>query len=166
MISRFSNMKTFSQLVAIAFIAAAAAGGTYLLKGPPTRSFVCDPSSLKPGEVCLQQIPSDAPVLWVDARLRKDWEKTGVPGSVLWNLDPAEDMLAFEADIAMHIVQTPRVIVYCGDENCGLSHQIAERIRALQLGADVSVLRGGWRALSEAGKTKKPKDNAKPSHTN
>jgi len=73
---------------------------------------------------------------------------------VLWNLDPSEDMQAFEAEIAMRIMELPRVIVYCGDENCGLSRQIAERIRGLQLGAEVSVLRGGWRALSEAGRIK------------
>jgi hypothetical protein len=51
-------------------------------------------------------------------------------------------------------METPRVIVYCGDENCGLSKQIAERIIGLGLGADVSVLRGGWRALQEAGRIK------------
>ncbi len=156
-------MKALGQLAAISFISLAAAGGTYWIKGPPSRTFVCDPATLKPDEVCLQQIPPDAKVLWVDARLRKDWEKTGVPAAVLWNLDPAEDMQAFEAEIALHILETPRVIVYCGDENCGTSRQIAERIRSLQLGADVSVLRGGWRALSEAGRTKKPIKDSNPS---
>ena len=157
-------MNTPGQLAAVAFISLAAASGTYWIKGPPARNYICDPSLLKPGEVCLQQVPPDAKVLWVDARSRKDWEKTGVSGSVLWNLDPAEDMQAFEAEIAIRIMETPRVIVYCGDENCGLSHQIAERIRGLQLGAEVSVLRGGWRALNEAGKTKNPADKVKGSN--
>lgn len=147
-------MNTPGQLVTIAGISLAAAVGTFWTKGPPERTFACDPATLKADEVCLQQISPDAKVLWVDARLRKDWQKNGVPGSVLWNLDPSEDMQAFEAEIAMRIMETPRVIVYCGDENCGLSRQIAERIRSLQLGAEVSVLRGGWRALSEAGRIK------------
>ncbi len=147
-------MSAVGQLATIACISIAAAGGTFWIKGPPSRAFVCDPATLKPDEVCLQQIPADAPILWVDARLRKDWEKSGVPGSVLWNLDPAEDMQTFEAEAAMRIMETPRVVVYCGDENCGLSHQVAERIRGLQLGAEVSVLRGGWRALSDAGRIK------------
>ena len=147
-------MNATGQLAAIAFVSLAAAGGTFWLKGPPARTFVCDPATLKPDEVCLEQIPLGAKVLWVDARLRKDWEKNGLPGSVLWNLDPGEDMQVFEADIAMRIMETPRVIVYCGDENCGLSRQIAERIQGLQLGAEVSVLRGGWRALSDAGRIK------------
>ena len=147
-------MNAVGQLAAILTISLVAASGTYWVKGPPARTFVCDPATLKPDEVCLQLIPADAKILWVDARLRKDWEKTGLPGSVLWNLDPAEDMQAFEADIAVKIMETPRVIVYCGDENCGLSRQVAERIRGLQLGAEVSVLRGGWRALHDAGRIK------------
>lgn len=147
-------MNSFGQLAAIAFISLSAAVGTFWLKGPPVRKLACDPATLKAGEVCLEQISPDAKILWVDARLRRDWEKTGVQGSLLWNLDPAEDMQAFEAETATHLLETPRVIVYCGDENCGISHQVAERIRALQMGAEVLVLRGGWRALSEAGRIK------------
>lgn len=147
-------MNAPGQLLAISFISLAAAGGTYLIKGPPGRAFVCDPATLKPDEVCLEQIAPDAKILWVDARSRKDWEKSGLPGSVLWNLDPGEDMQAFETEAAMRIMETPRVVVYCGDENCGLSRQVAERIRSLQLGAEVSVLHGGWRALNEAGRIK------------
>ena len=147
-------MNGFGQLVAIVGISLAASGGTYWIKGPPSRTLACEPATLKPGEVCLEQISPDAKILWVDARLRKDWKKNGLIGSVLWNLDPAEDMQAFEADVAMRIIETSRVIVYCSDENCGLSHQIAKKIRDLQLGAEVSVLRGGWRALNEAGRIK------------
>jgi len=147
-------MNALGQLAAVVGISLAAAGGTYWIKGPPGRALICDLATLKPGEVCLEQISPDAKVLWVDARLRKDWVKIGLPGSVLWNLDPGEDMQTFEAEVAMRILETPRVIVYCGDENCGLSQQIADKIRGLQLGAEVSVLRGGWRALSEAGRIK------------
>ena len=145
-------MNAVGQLAAIGLVSLAAAAGTFWIKGPPARTYVCDPATLKLDEVCLQQILTSEKILWVDARLRKDWEKSGIPGSVLWNLDPAEDMQAFEADTAMRIMETPQVIVYCGDENCGVSRQIAERIRGLQLGAEVAVLRGGWRALKDAGR--------------
>jgi rhodanese-related sulfurtransferase len=147
-------MNPWQQLTVIAALALAAAGGTFLVKGPPNRMFRCDHATLKPDEVCLDAIPTATNVVWVDARPRSDWEKNGVPGSLLWNLDPAEDMQAFEAAIAVRITTTPRVIVYCGDENCGVSRQIASRIRGLDLGAEVSVLRGGWRALNEAGRIK------------
>lgn len=140
------------QLAAICGLSIAAAGATFFIKGPPGRVFVCEAASLKPGEICLDQIPPDAAILWVDGRSRSDWESSGLPGSVLWNLDPAEDVQAFEAETAMRIMDTPRVIVYCGDENCGISHQVAAQIRNLQLGAEVSILKGGWRALHEAGR--------------
>ena len=149
-------MNTFCQMAAITCVSAVAAGGTLWLKGPPIRRLVCDQATLKPGEVCLEKIPTSAKILWVDARHRQDWQKNGIPGSALWNLDSTEDMQAFEADIAARIMETPHVIVYCGDENCGLSHQVAEKIRALQLATQVSVLRGGWRALKEAGRIKDP----------
>ena len=147
-------MNSVAQLAVIAAISMAAAGGTYLVKGPPKRLLHCDPATLKPDELCLEAIPVDADVVWVDARKRADWEKNGVPGSLLWNLDADEDMQALEAEAAVRIAMNPKVVVYCSDENCGVSRQVAERIRALGLGAEVFVLRGGWRALSEAGRVK------------
>jgi rhodanese-related sulfurtransferase len=145
-------MNAIAELVVVAGVSLAAAAGTFVVKGPPARTFVCDPASLKPDEVCLQQIAG--PVVWVDARPRKEWEANGVAGSILWNLDPAEDMQVFEAETAMKIVELPKVVVYCSNEDCGVSRQIAERINRLGLGADVKVLRGGWQALKDAGKLK------------
>ena len=147
-------MNPFGQFVAIGIVSCLAAGGTYLVKGPPVRKLVCDPATLKSDEVCLQQISLADKILWVDARSRKDWEKNGLPGSVLWSLEAGEDMQAFEVEIATKLIEIPRVIVYCGSEACGLSREVAERIRNMQLGAEVSVLHGGWRALSEAGLVK------------
>lgn len=147
-------MNALVQLAAISGVALAAAGATWLVKGPPLRLLVCDPATLKPDELCIQQIETGEEVVWVDARPRAEWMQNGVPGSVLWNLDPAEDMAAFEAEVAMKIASTPRVIVYCGDENCGVSRQVAGRIRDLGLGAQVYVLHGGWRALQEAGRVR------------
>jgi rhodanese-related sulfurtransferase len=147
-------MNAPTQFAAVAAIALAAAGGTFLTKGPPQRMLRCDPAALKPDEICLEQIPASTPVVWVDARPRAEWLKNGLPGSLLWNLDPAEDASAFEADVAVKLAETPRAIVYCGDENCGLSRQIAERIRKIGMEAEVSVLHGGWRALNEAGRVR------------
>jgi len=145
-------VNAISQLAVVAAVALAAAGGTRLVKGPPMRTVPCDPATLAADELCLEQVPSDVAVLWVDARSRAEWRKNGLPGSVLWNHDPAEDMQAFEAEVAMRIVETPRVIVYCGDENCGVSRQVAKRILDMGLTSDVKVLHGGWRALEAAGR--------------
>ncbi|MFT4175820.1 MAG: rhodanese-like domain-containing protein [Luteolibacter sp.] len=147
-------MKPLLQLGAILGISLMAAGATYLVKGAPARKLICDPALLKPDEICLEAVPTDQPILWVDARSRKDWEETGKPGSMLWNLDATEDMSVFEAEAATRLMDARRAIVYCGDENCGLSRQVADRIRALGLADQVLVLHGGWRALKEAGMTK------------
>jgi rhodanese-related sulfurtransferase len=149
-------MNPVVQLAVITAAALVAAGTTYLSKGPPHRVLICDPTSLKPDEVCLEQIDEGAGIVWVDARSRAEWMANGLPGSVLWNLDPGEDAAVFEVEVAMRIVENPRAIVYCGDENCGVSRQVAERIRGLGMGAEVSVLHGGWRALHEAGRVTSP----------
>ncbi len=145
-------MNPWRQLAVIAAVSLAAAGGTFWVKGPPSRVFRCDPATLKPDEVCLEAIPAGADVVWVDARSRADWEKNGVPGSLLWNLDAAEDMQAFEAAAAVRVAATPRVIVYCGDENCG--SQPADRRahpRAGPRGGGFRVAR--WLAGFERGRT-------------
>ena len=147
-------MNPVAQLAVISAISLAAAGGTYLAIGPPERTLKCDPASLKSDEVCLEAVPSGDDILWVDARSRADWETNGLPGALLWNLDPAEDMQGFEAEGAARILTSRQVVVYCGDENCGVSRQIASRIRALDLGPEVLVLHGGWRALKEAGRVR------------
>ena len=139
------------QMLVVTGIGLAAAGATWWLKGPPSRVFVCDPAALAEGEVCLEQVLGGEPVLWVDARPRADWERDGVVGSELWNLDPAEDMQAFEAAVAMRLLDAPRVVVYCGDENCGVSRQVADQIRKMGLGAEPLVLKGGWAALRDSG---------------
>jgi len=153
-------MKAVVQLAVISACALAAAGATWLVKGPPHRALLCDPKAIAADEVCLQHIPDGAAVLWIDARSRADWKKNGLPGSILWNLDPAEDMNAFEAETAMRIAETPRVIVYCGDENCGVSRQVAKRILDIGLTDDVKVLHGGWRALAEAGRVRNSSSDA------
>jgi rhodanese-related sulfurtransferase len=147
-------MRTGTQLAIIAIISLAAAGLTHLIKGPPTRSHLCDPATRKADEICLSEITDPKGVLWVDARSRAAWQKNGLPESILWNLDPTEDMLTFEADNAEKIASAQKVVIYCGDENCGVSRQIAERIRQLDLGPQISVLSGGWQALKVAGMVK------------
>ena len=96
-------MNAIVQLAAVIAMAAAGAGGTFLIKGAPLRALVCDPATLKEGEICLQQVTE--PVVWIDARPRKDWEANGLPGSILWNLDASEDAQAFEAEAMMKLIE-------------------------------------------------------------
>lgn len=142
-------MKPVLQAAAILLLAVIAAALTWWIVGPPDKG--CDPTTLKPGEICLQSIPQDKEALWIDARSRKDWQRDGLLGSILWNLDTTEDMNTMEAEAAMKIFNTPYVIVYCSDRECGTSKKVAQRIQDLELGAEVHVLHGGWQALKDAG---------------
>ncbi len=149
-------MNAIHQSILILAIGGFAAAGTWWIKGPPTRLLVCDPAALKPGEICMTDVPRDRDIVWIDARSRKDWEQDGLPGSLLWNEDGNEDMLAMEAEVAMKVMMTPYVVVYCYDGQCHTSHNIAARVRKLSDRAEVRVLYGGWRALAEAGLTRSP----------
>ncbi len=143
-------IKAFIQAAAIMAIALCAAMTTWWTVGPPERS--CDPSLIEKGQICLQSIPSDREIVWIDARSRSEWERDGLPGSILWNMKASEDANAMEAEAINRIFTTPYVVIYCNDEGCGTSKKIAKRIRDLDMGAEIYVLHGGWQALLSGGK--------------
>jgi rhodanese-related sulfurtransferase len=142
-------MNTFTQLFVIAGISAAAAGGTWLVKKPSEKvALSCDASQISDEEICLADVPDTA--LWIDARSREEWNKNGLKGSILWNMDPSEDANLFEADAAAAILNADFVVVYCGSKACGTSKEIAKRIRLLNLGPKVKSLYGGWEAIKDS----------------
>jgi len=152
-------MNTAAQLAVICGLSFAAAGATYHFRGAPDRKPVvvaCDPAKLKPDELCLNDVilMGADQFLWIDARSRAEWQANGYEGSLLWNLDPDEDPNVFAAEAAAQMFEGPRVIVYCGDESCGLSRDVAGQIRKLELGNEIFVLHGGWSALRAAGLVK------------
>lgn len=141
------------QACGIFSLALVASALTAWIVGQPVVEVPCDPATLKDGEICLQDIPENRAVLWIDARSRKEWERNGLPGSILWNQDAAEDRNAMEAEAVMKIFTTPYVVVYCSDKGCGTSHKIADHItKTLKLEAEVHVLHGGWKALKAGGR--------------
>lgn len=147
-------MKPWTQLMAVMGVSIAAAAVTFRICGPPDRRVPCDARELKnPDEVCLDRVTGEwrGEVLWVDARSRAEWRRDGVPGSVLFNIDPSEDMNRMEAEAAQRVSEAARVVVYCASESCGTSSQVAGRIRGMGLGPRIYVLHGGWKALRAAG---------------
>ena len=144
-------MNTAAQFSVLAAVSLAAAGVSWLLRPPPTEkpAHVCNPDEIREDEICLADVKGK--VLWVDARPRGEWEKNGVEGSILWNLEPGEDANLFEAEAAPHIAEAELVVVYCGSEKCGTSREVAGRIRRLGFGPEVKALHGGWDALRDSG---------------
>ena len=142
------------QTTVLAGAALVASAVTFKIAGPPERGVICRQESLKPGEICLEDVMRrwDGKVLWIDARQRNDWEKNGVPGSLLWNL--TEDQQAFEVAAMERMVEGLPVIVYCDSASCGVSAQVAAKIRALDVFPEVHSLHGGAEALKATGMLK------------
>ncbi|MDP0489743.1 MAG: rhodanese-like domain-containing protein [Verrucomicrobiota bacterium JB023] len=131
-------------------LAGVAAGVTYLVQGPPEREIACDPEAMEPGYICYSQLEELGDFLWVDARKRAQWERDGMPGSVLLTDDPAEDWEALFAEAASSIVMADAVVVYCDTEACGSSEPVARKIKETGImmnPLNVFILYGGARAL-------------------
>ncbi len=145
-------LKPVLQAAAIVLLSTIAAAITWGVAPPPDET-ACDPTTLKKGEICLESIPTDKEVLWIDARPRSDWERDGIEGSILWNYEDGEDFKEMEQQAALKIFTTPYVVVYCSDKGCGTSRKLADHIiEELQLPAEVHVLHGGWSVLKAAGR--------------
>lgn len=141
-------MKSVFQIAILIAISASAASISWFSrdKNPkPDPVPHCDPATIKPDEICFDQVPEDA--LWIDARTRNEWQKNGYPNSILWNLDPSEDSNKMEADAVFKIAESKLVVVYCTSQACGTSRQIAEKIRKLELGVEVKTLFGGFPSI-------------------
>lgn len=140
-------MNALAQFLTVGAISLAAAGGSWLLRKEPVEkpAFSCDPTKLHDDEICLTD--AKGKVLWVDARSRSQWQKNGLKGSILWNMDPKEDANLFEAEALPHIAAAELVVIYCGSEKCGTSREVAGRIRKMEIGPPVKILHGGWDAI-------------------
>lgn len=148
-------MKSFLQLCIILSISLLASVASWLLQKPKTETTapICNRAELKADEICMDEVVGK--VLWIDARSREEWLANGVEGSILWNLDPKEDLLKFEADAVPAILSAEKVIVYCKSKKCDTSRLVAEKIRKLDLGIEVKILYGGWAAIEASHALKK-----------
>jgi len=100
------------------------------------------PITADTGEITLTEARRQQP-LWIDARSAAEYEAAHIPGARL--LNPAN----WESDIPGILeAWTPpgrSAVVYCAAPDAAASREIAERLRAFQLGP-VFRLQGGWKA--------------------
>lgn len=152
-------MKSVSEFGILLAVAGLAAGGNWLADGrpsgmPPTMSEV----PVREGSVILEDVLRDGleGVVWVDARRESEWRADGMAGSIhittLSDTDLAEQ-IAGHGDV---LFAARRVVIYCGDVNCGLSHELAVRMKEYLAGVEVVVLHGGMEALRAGGLIKSP----------
>ena len=140
----------FFILVAIAGLGAAITFATV----PLERESSCLPETLEPEEVCLETIQNEwtgQNVVWVDARSRKDFEKSAMPNAILLNTDPAEDFDEMLADSVEALAMADRVVVYCGASGCHASKEIVGMLKSTGLVAEPVALFGGVKVLRKAG---------------
>jgi rhodanese-related sulfurtransferase len=87
------------------------------------------------------------PPLIIDARPAADYARARIPGAL--PLEPARWEEQLPRVVGQWNPGAP-VLVYCGDEGCGASRDVARRLKN-ELGlADIHVLKGGWRAWQAA----------------
>lgn len=145
------KFKALLQAVAIVALSSAAAGLTWHFQGGPDRSVACAAELLKEGEICLADVPSEG-VIWVDARSRKQFEQDAVPGALLLTDDRHENWDALLVEVVPQLFDAKIVVIYCNTEACGSSEAVAKKLRELDLGPEIRVLYGGWKAFVASGK--------------
>jgi rhodanese-related sulfurtransferase len=145
------------QIALLLGISAIAAIVTRSMHSSVEAPIICNPATLAADEICLQTVIDDwgNDCVWIDARRRADWEKDGLPGSLLLTTADGEsfDQL-LELAFPTLAEKQKRVVIYCSDAGCGTSREIAKRLREYQLVPEVRALHGGWKALSQAGMVK------------
>ena len=138
-------MGSGTQALVIGLVEVLGALVLWRVEGPPQR--------LADDEVELATVLGEwgGDVVWVDARKRVEWEKNGLPGSVLVNTDAAENFDTMVAEALPKLAPAERVVVYCATAGCDTSREVAKRLREYQIGPRCYALYGGLRSLIEAG---------------
>lgn len=85
--------------------------------------------------------------LWIDARPDASYQAELIPGALHLNEGRWEDGL-FE--VLDRVTADTRVVVYCGSQQCGASHAVADRLREETGLEHVYILHRGWDAWREA----------------
>ncbi|MDI1248807.1 MAG: rhodanese-like domain-containing protein [Lacunisphaera sp.] len=99
-------------------------------------------SRLDLGQVELSEVKGwQSPVLWVDAREDSTYTREHIPDAVLLNETEWNRLIPGFLEVWRPDV---RVVVYCGEQTCNASEEVARRLRRELNLTDVYVLKGGW----------------------
>jgi rhodanese-related sulfurtransferase len=94
------------------------------------------------GQVDLSEVRSWlSPVLWVDAREASAYVKEHIPHAVLLNETEWNRLIPGFLEVWRPDV---KVVVYCSEQTCNASEEVARRLRRELNLPDVFVLKGGW----------------------
>lgn len=152
-------MKSSIEVALIGAAAVAAGVATWMADGQPSGSpaQALLEAPLRPGEVRLETLRAEGldGILWVDARKEPAWREDGLAGSIHLTIQSDEPL---DAQVERHfevLAQARRVVVYCDDLHCSLSHDLAKALGAQGIvSGEIRVLQGGMTALRAAGMVK------------
>lgn len=151
-------MKSVTELGLITGVALLAGLGNWLIEGKPSADPVKELGQmpLKEGEILLEQALKEGGegLVWVDARPTENWKAERMRGSINITMQSDE---ALGDQIVRHqdaLFGASRVIVYCDDVHCSVSHDLSERLKGEYrdlVAGEILVLHGGMTALRGAG---------------
>lgn len=145
-VSAYHRAMTFLREAAILLLVVAlAAAGTHFLH-PRAPQWFAEDEPLAADEVTLELVQRiwKGDVVWIDARPREAYRTAHIPGALLLNEQEA-DALLFEHFEKLQSGTRP-IVVYCDGHACQASRKMAAYLRERLPGADIRVLRGGWKA--------------------
>lgn len=94
------------------------------------------------GQVSLAQAEAwGDQVLWVDARPDAQFAAGHVPGAIQLNEDRWDELLR---QMLTSWKPERKVVVYCSEQSCAASHDVAERLRHEAGLSNIHVLENGW----------------------
>ena len=142
-------MIALRQALLLLFLTALAAVGTQYLH-PRAPQWYLSEEPLKKDEVTLQMVGDkwQGHVLWIDARIRSQYEAGHVPSALSLNEEELDTQLTELFPLLQD--NTKPVVVYCGSEACHASRKMADYLRERLPTEEIYVLRGGWSAWSSA----------------
>jgi rhodanese-related sulfurtransferase len=85
--------------------------------------------------------------MWIDARPSAEFTAGHVPEALLLNTDEWDTRLG---EALNHWSPGRKVVVYCSEQTCGASREVARRLRDEAGLKNVFVLNGGWEAWQES----------------
>lgn len=149
-------MKSPMEVAIISVVAVAAGLGTWMANGRPSGIPETElaETPLREGEVRLATLQKEGlqDVLWVDARKESAWKADGLEGSIHLTIQSDENLGAQVERHFEKLAMASRVVVYCDDLHCSLSHDLAKALAEMELvEGEILVLQGGMTALRQAG---------------
>jgi len=88
-------------------------------------------------------------VLWIDSRKREQFDKEHIPGALPLNENEWDECLVGIA-VARSLDPDRKLVIYCNEEECDSSMDVALRLRKETGWDKVYVLDGGWPAWKRA----------------